>query len=59
MNNFCIVIPNYNHITVIDDVLSQLSPFNLPIIMVDDASNAEAKNVFSNLNATAAPGRLR
>ncbi|MBH0061132.1 glycosyltransferase family 2 protein [Pseudoalteromonas sp. NZS71] len=51
MNNFCIVIPNYNHITVIDDVLSQLSSFNLPIIMVDDASNVEAKNVFSKLDA--------
>ena len=51
MNNFCIVIPNYNHITVIDDVLSQLSSFNLPIIMVDDASNAEAKSVFSKLDA--------
>ncbi|MGB5788234.1 MAG: glycosyltransferase family 2 protein [Pseudoalteromonas nigrifaciens] len=49
MNKFCIVIPNYNHTSVIAAVLTSLAEYNLPIIMVDDASNEAAKAVFSAL----------
>ncbi len=37
--NFCIVIPNYNHGDKCEAVVSSLLSLNLPIIMVDDASN--------------------
>ncbi|WP_372760566.1 glycosyltransferase family 2 protein [Pseudoalteromonas sp.] len=49
MNQFCIVIPNYNHTAALDEVLTQLAAYQLPIIMVDDASNDDAKAVFATL----------
>ena len=49
MNNFCIVIPNFNHVSVIDEVLATLSEYTLPIIMVDDASSVQAKSLFATL----------
>ncbi|MEL7309545.1 MAG: glycosyltransferase family 2 protein, partial [Pseudomonadota bacterium] len=51
MNQFCIVIPNYNHTHAIAAVLDELKALKLPIIMVDDGSDADAKQVFSELDA--------
>ncbi|AIY67257.1 glycosyltransferase family 2 protein [Pseudoalteromonas piratica] len=41
----CIVIPNYNHVAVIEAVLTELSALSLPIIMVNDGSSGEASEV--------------
>lgn len=41
----CIVIPNYNHVAVIEAVLTELSALSLPIIMVNDGSSSEASEV--------------
>lgn len=49
MNQYCIVIPNYNHTHAIADVLSELAELSLPIIMIDDGSDADAKQIFSIL----------
>jgi len=51
MNQFCIVIPNYNHTHAIAAVLDELKELQLPIIMVDDGSDADAKQVFAELDA--------
>ena len=51
MNQFCIVIPNYNHTHAIAAVLDELKELQLPIIMVDDGSDADAKHVFTQLDA--------
>ena len=39
------IIPNYNHHLVINDTVSALQHFNLPIILVDDGSNNETAKV--------------
>lgn len=52
MNQFCIVIPNYNHTEVLSELLTKLAVYQLPIIMVDDASNAQAKTMFAKLSST-------
>lgn len=49
MNKFCFVIPNYNHVNVIDNVIAELCDYAFPIIMVDDASDQQAKSLFSVL----------
>lgn len=41
----CIIIPNYNHVQVIDEVLNELSALALPIIMVNDGSSEQASAV--------------
>ncbi|NQZ52407.1 MAG: glycosyltransferase family 2 protein [Moritella sp.] len=40
--SYCIVIPNYNHTVVIDQLLRSLAAFNLPVIMVNDGSDADS-----------------
>ena len=40
--SYCIVIPNYNHTVVIDRLLRSLAAFNLPVIMVNDGSDADS-----------------
>ncbi|MGX1110821.1 glycosyltransferase involved in cell wall biosynthesis [Pseudoalteromonas sp. MBR-15] len=49
MNQFCIVIPNYNHTHAIASVILELNALKLPIIMVDDGSCDDAKQVFASL----------
>ncbi|QUM76041.1 glycosyltransferase family 2 protein [Moritella sp. 24] len=39
--NYCIVIPNYNHVLVIDTLLASLASYNLPVIMVNDGSDKD------------------
>ncbi|NMM42418.1 glycosyltransferase family 2 protein [Pseudoalteromonas arctica] len=52
MNRYCIVIPNYNHTHAIAGVLSELGELSLPIIMIDDGSDEDAKKVFTSLAQT-------
>lgn len=49
MNRYCIVIPNYNHTHAIAGVLSKLGELSLPIIMIDDGSDEDAKQLFASL----------
>lgn len=46
---FCIVIPNFNHTHAIEAVLKRVAEFNLPIVMIDDGSNDQAKALFAQL----------
>ncbi|WP_128086971.1 glycosyltransferase, partial [Pantoea deleyi] len=36
----CVVIPCYNHGAMMASVVARLAPFNLPVIVVDDGSDA-------------------
>ena len=40
--SYCIVIPNYNHTVVIDKLLGSLAEYKLPVIMVNDGSDADS-----------------
>ena len=51
-NSYCIVIPCYRHGSVLGQVLSELQPFALPIIVVDDG-NDEAEQTL--IKAALAP----
>ncbi|GMO12702.1 MAG: hypothetical protein Ta2A_22810 [Treponemataceae bacterium] len=43
------VIPVYNHGKEVGNVVKQLTPYNLPIILVDDGSNAETKIALNSI----------
>ncbi|OOF70732.1 glycosyltransferase family 2 protein [Rodentibacter caecimuris] len=47
--NPLIVIPHYNHSTTIREVITKLVVFNLPILIVDDGSAKEQKQVLQTL----------
>ncbi|MCJ8350399.1 glycosyltransferase family 2 protein [Moritella sp.] len=47
--SYCIVIPNYNHTVVIDQLLRSLAAFNLPVIMVNDGSDADSSGFMQAL----------
>lgn len=47
----CVLIPCYNHGAMLASVLQRLAPFNLPIIIVDDGSNAQTRQQIDDLNA--------
>lgn len=49
MMNACIVIPVYNHGATIANVLAQLEPFGLPVILVDDGSDADTARTLQQL----------
>ena len=36
----CVVIPCYNHGRMMASVLARLAPLNLPVLIVDDGSDA-------------------
>ena len=42
-NDYCIIIPNYNHTQHIENVLQQISQQQLPVILINDGSNAKTK----------------
>ena len=44
---FCIIIPIYNHAIFLDKVICDLIDLNLPIILVDDGSNCEEKDIIA------------
>jgi len=48
--SYCIVIPNYNHTILLDELMAKLMQFNLPIIMVNDGSSADATQFFRDLS---------
>lgn len=48
--SYCIVIPNYNHTVLLDELMATLGQFNLPVIMINDASHATAKQLFTELS---------
>lgn len=47
----CVLIPCYNHGAMLASVLARLAPFNLPVIVVDDGSDAGTKQHIAALNA--------
>lgn len=47
--SYCIVIPNYNHTVLLDELITTLAQFNLPMIMVNDASHQQATELFRDL----------
>ena len=47
----CVVIPCYNHGATMASVLARLAPFKLPIIVVDDGSDATTQQQLAQLSA--------
>ncbi|MBD8222089.1 glycosyltransferase [Pantoea agglomerans] len=47
----CVVIPCYNHGAMMASVLARLAPFNLPVIVVDDGSDAATQLQLATLHA--------
>ncbi|NNN46396.1 glycosyltransferase family 2 protein [Vibrio sp. 2-2(8)] len=45
----CFLIPCYNHGSTVAEVVSSLSAFELPILLVDDGSNQQTKPALSNV----------
>ena len=41
------VIPNYNHHLVIEDTITALAKFGLPILLIDDGSNQQTQDVLT------------
>jgi glycosyltransferase involved in cell wall biosynthesis len=48
--SYCIVIPNYNHTILLDELIAKLMQFNLPIIMINDGSSVDATQLFRDLS---------
>ena len=53
----CIVIPVFNHGATLAGVLAQLQPFGLPVILVDDGSDADTARTLRQL-ANGHPERI-
>ncbi|MCF6767509.1 glycosyltransferase family 2 protein [Thiotrichales bacterium 19S11-10] len=49
MFNLCIVIPNYNHSRKLDALMTALSVYQLPCILVDDGSNQKTKDAIKSI----------
>lgn len=47
--SYCIIIPNYNHTINLEALIEKLATFKLPVIMVNDGSNAQASQLFNDL----------
>jgi len=47
--SYCIVIPNYNHTVLFEQLIERLGKFNLPIFMVNDGSEPQASELFQQL----------
>ncbi|WP_017045144.1 glycosyltransferase family 2 protein [Vibrio ordalii] len=45
----CFLIPCYNHGSTLAEVVSSLSVFELPILLIDDGSNQQTKQALSNV----------
>ncbi|THB67353.1 MAG: glycosyltransferase family 2 protein [Gammaproteobacteria bacterium] len=48
-NQYCVVIPIYNHEQFIESTLERIFPFDLPIIIVNDGSRDECVQVLNSL----------
>ncbi|GAA0208657.1 hypothetical protein GCM10009123_15150 [Kangiella japonica] len=49
-DRYCIIIPNYNHTTHIEQVLKRISAYELPVIMVNDGSDSTTNDFLIALN---------
>lgn len=47
--SYCIIIPNYNHTINLEALIEKLAVFKLPVIMVNDGSNAQASQLFNDI----------
>ena len=47
--NYGFVIPVYNHGAALQSVVKELSPFNLPIIVVDDGNDEKNKGFINEI----------
>lgn len=48
----CFVLPVYNHPHYLHDLIAFLTDFNLPIVLVDDGSDEQCKQVISTLSSS-------
>lgn len=46
---YCIIIPNYNHTILLDELIQNLAVFGLSVIMVNDGSDEDASSFFLSL----------
>ena len=46
----CIVIPVYNHGKLLENNLSELLSFNIPLILVNDGSNQETREILTKIS---------
>lgn len=51
MNKYCIVIPIYNHHHKLAELLTDLADYNLPVILVDDGSEASSASKINKIVA--------
>ena len=47
---YCFVIPNYNHAQVIERTVYDLQAYDLPIILVDDGSDTKTQQVLEDID---------
>lgn len=45
----CVLIPVYNHPTTVRPLLDEIKAYDLPVVLVDDGSDEECRNVLKNL----------
>ena len=58
-SRYCILIPHFNHATAIAKVLQQCAMHPLPILVVDDGSDPDSREVVEALVAEMTQARLR
>ena len=46
----CAVIPTHNHHDVLADVVARIREYDLPVIIIDDGSNAQTHDVVASLH---------
>lgn len=49
--NYCFVIPNYNHTQAVANTIEALQPYEFPIVLVDDGSDAATQILLEQLDA--------
>lgn len=47
---YCIIIPCFNHHQALPDLLAKIDAYALPIVIIDDGSDAETKSALQSLN---------
>ncbi len=52
MSKICFIIPYFNHAQTIKKVATELVKYEIPIIIIDDGSDLEAKSALNDINAT-------
>jgi glycosyltransferase involved in cell wall biosynthesis len=49
LSGYCFIIPNYNHHLKIEETIQELSGFDIPIIIIDDGSDQQTKDVLNQV----------